>query len=67
GKGKNKGKSKLADDLRYKISLPTKKEHPAKDTECHHCHKLGHWKRNYPLYLAELKKNIANTSDTSGA
>ncbi|GJR87325.1 retrotransposon protein, putative, ty1-copia subclass [Tanacetum coccineum] len=52
-------------DLRYKISLPTKKEHPAKDTECHHCHKLGHWKRNCPLYLAELKKNKANTSDTS--
>ncbi|GJS82680.1 retrotransposon protein, putative, ty1-copia subclass [Tanacetum coccineum] len=36
---------------------PAKKEHPAKDTECHHYHKTGHWKRNCPLYLAELKKN----------
>ncbi|GKB17004.1 retrotransposon protein, putative, ty1-copia subclass [Tanacetum coccineum] len=45
---------------------PAKKEHPAKDTKCHHCHKTRHWKRNCPLYLAELKKNKANASDTSG-
>ncbi|GKD83919.1 retrotransposon protein, putative, ty1-copia subclass [Tanacetum coccineum] len=44
---------------------PAKKEHPAKDTECHHCHKTRHWKRNYPLYLAELKKNKASTFGTS--
>ncbi|GJY20842.1 retrotransposon protein, putative, ty1-copia subclass [Tanacetum coccineum] len=25
----------------------------------------GHWKRNYPLYLAELKKNKASASGTS--
>ncbi|GJZ15354.1 retrotransposon protein, putative, ty1-copia subclass [Tanacetum coccineum] len=36
------------------------------DTECHHCHKLGHWKRNCPLFLAELKKNKASTFGTSG-
>ncbi|GJY15309.1 zinc finger, CCHC-type containing protein, partial [Tanacetum coccineum] len=32
----------------------------------HHCHKTGHRNRNYPLYLAELKKNKASASGTSG-
>nr|GEU64232.1 hypothetical protein [Tanacetum cinerariifolium] len=45
---------------------PAKKEHPAKDTECHHCHKTRHWKKNSPLYLAELKKNKSSASATSG-
>ncbi|GKC50110.1 zinc finger, CCHC-type containing protein, partial [Tanacetum coccineum] len=44
---------------------PGKKEHLAKDTKCHHYHELGHWERNCPLYLAELKKNKAITSGTS--
>ncbi|GJV11325.1 hypothetical protein Tco_1352866 [Tanacetum coccineum] len=43
-----------------------KKEHPAKDTKFHHYHKTGHWKRNCPLYLAQLKKNKASMSGTSG-
>ncbi|GJU45261.1 retrotransposon protein, putative, ty1-copia subclass [Tanacetum coccineum] len=68
GKGKQKGnrKSKLAYDPKHKIPPHAKKEHPAKDTECHHCHKTGHWKRNCPLSLAELKKNKASASGTSG-
>ncbi|GJS18877.1 zinc finger, CCHC-type containing protein [Tanacetum coccineum] len=68
GKGKKsgKGKSKLAYDPKHKIPPPAKNEHPAKDTECHHCHNTRHWKRNCPLYLAELKKNKASTSGTSG-
>ncbi|GKE24547.1 retrotransposon protein, putative, ty1-copia subclass, partial [Tanacetum coccineum] len=65
GKQRGKGKSKLAYDPKHKIPPLAKKEHPAKDTECHHCHKTGHWKRNCPLYLAELKKNKANTFGTS--
>ncbi|GJU15760.1 retrotransposon protein, putative, ty1-copia subclass [Tanacetum coccineum] len=56
----------MAYDPRHKIPPLAKKEHPAKDTECRHCHKTGHWKRNYPIYLAELKKNKASTSGTSG-
>ncbi|GJX96662.1 zinc finger, CCHC-type containing protein [Tanacetum coccineum] len=67
GKGKKRGKdkSKLAYDLKHKIPPPAKKEHPAKDTECHHCHKTRHWKRNYPLYLPELKENKVSTSGIS--
>ncbi|GJY78689.1 putative RNA-directed DNA polymerase [Tanacetum coccineum] len=66
GKQRGKGKSKLAYDPKHKISPPAKKEHPAKDTECHHYHKTRHQKRNCPLYLAELKKNKASASGTSG-
>ncbi|GJS38934.1 putative RNA-directed DNA polymerase [Tanacetum coccineum] len=42
GKQRGKGKSKLAYDPKHKIPPPAKKEHPAKDTECHHCYKTGH-------------------------
>ncbi|GKA46995.1 zinc finger, CCHC-type containing protein [Tanacetum coccineum] len=68
GKGKQRGKvkSKLAYDLKHKIPPPVIKEHPAKDTKCHHCHKTGQWKMNCPLDLAELKKNKASASGTSG-
>ncbi|GKC94495.1 hypothetical protein Tco_1159937, partial [Tanacetum coccineum] len=66
GKQRGKGKSKLAYDPKHKIPPPAKKEHPAKDTECHHCHKTRRWKRKCPLYLAELKKNKASASGTSG-
>ncbi|GKG22621.1 zinc finger, CCHC-type containing protein, partial [Tanacetum coccineum] len=59
GKKRGKGKSKLAYDPKHKIPPPTK------DTECHHCYKTGYWKRNCPLYLAELKKNKASASGTS--
>ncbi|GJX80665.1 retrotransposon protein, putative, ty1-copia subclass [Tanacetum coccineum] len=48
---------------------PTAKEHPAKDDTCHHCKEVGHWKRNFPIYLAELlkKKKHAGTASSSGA
>ncbi|GJW04825.1 hypothetical protein Tco_1563681 [Tanacetum coccineum] len=66
GMKKGKGKSKLAYDPKHKIPPPAKKEHPVKDSECHHYHKTRHRRRNCPLYLAELKKNKASTSGTSG-
>ncbi|GJY18052.1 retrotransposon protein, putative, ty1-copia subclass [Tanacetum coccineum] len=36
---------------------PQKKENPKKDQACHHCNVVGHWKRNCPLYLEELRTN----------
>ncbi|GJV87380.1 zinc finger, CCHC-type containing protein [Tanacetum coccineum] len=32
-------------------------ENPKKDQACHHCNVVGHWKRNCPLYLKELRTN----------
>nr|GEV64331.1 zinc finger, CCHC-type [Tanacetum cinerariifolium] len=50
-------------------NLPTpKKEYPAKDAICHQCGEVGHWRRNYPIYLSELmkKKKISQGASTSG-
>nr|GFA20032.1 hypothetical protein [Tanacetum cinerariifolium] len=43
--------------LKDKAPTPQRKENPNKDQTCHHCHVAGHWKRNCPLYLEELRKN----------
>ncbi|VFQ71272.1 unnamed protein product [Cuscuta campestris] len=34
----------------------------AKDSICHHCGEVGHWKRNSKQYLATKKKGEASTS-----
>ncbi|GJZ74271.1 putative RNA-directed DNA polymerase [Tanacetum coccineum] len=70
GKGKGKGKGK---DKSYvpkpKSPKPNAKEHPTKNDACHHCKEVGHWKRNCPIYLAELMKNKkqVGTASSSGA
>ncbi|GJV02023.1 retrotransposon protein, putative, ty1-copia subclass [Tanacetum coccineum] len=38
-------------------SSKAKKENPKKDQACHYCNVVGHWKRNCPLYLKELRTN----------
>ncbi|GKB04542.1 retrotransposon protein, putative, ty1-copia subclass [Tanacetum coccineum] len=45
-----------------------KKDNPAKDAIYHQCGKVGHWRRNYPIYLAELmkKKKLSQGASTSG-
>ncbi|GJS90792.1 zinc finger, CCHC-type containing protein [Tanacetum coccineum] len=45
-----------------------KKDNPAKDAIYHQCGKVGHWKRNYPIYLSELmkKKKLSQGAGTSG-
>ncbi|GJU41060.1 hypothetical protein Tco_1194017 [Tanacetum coccineum] len=40
-----------------KQNPPPQKKNPKKDQACHHCNVVGHWKRNYPLYLEELRIN----------
>ncbi|GJU34989.1 retrovirus-related pol polyprotein from transposon TNT 1-94 [Tanacetum coccineum] len=61
-KGKNKVNGKGKDKKVYipkpNNPKPTAKERPAKDDACHHCKEVGHWKRNCPVYLAELQKNL---------
>nr|GEU38564.1 hypothetical protein [Tanacetum cinerariifolium] len=46
---------------------PYAKEHPAKDNACHHCKEVGHWKRNCPIYIAELlkKKKLVGSASSS--
>nr|GFC62836.1 zinc finger, CCHC-type [Tanacetum cinerariifolium] len=49
-KGKNQGKGKFSP--KPKVPPPPKKENLAKDSICHECGEIGHWKRNCPQYLA---------------
>nr|GEX98111.1 zinc finger, CCHC-type [Tanacetum cinerariifolium] len=39
-----------------------------KDAICHQCGEVGHWRKNYPMYLAELmkKKKLSQGASTSG-
>ncbi|GJW19479.1 helitron helicase-like domain-containing protein [Tanacetum coccineum] len=68
GKANGKGKDKKVYIPKPKNPKPTAKEHPAKDDTCHHCKEVGHWKRNCPVYLAELlkKKKQVDTASSSG-
>ncbi|GKB31574.1 retrotransposon protein, putative, ty1-copia subclass [Tanacetum coccineum] len=68
GKGKGKGYDKPVYIAKPKNPKPSAKEHPAKDDACHHCKEVGHWKRNCPVYLAELimKKKQVSTASSSG-
>ncbi|GKC85393.1 hypothetical protein Tco_1141110 [Tanacetum coccineum] len=62
------GKDKLVYIPKPKNPIPSTKEHLAKDDACHHCKEVGNWKRNYPVYLAELikKKKQVGTTCSSG-
>ncbi|PWA78828.1 zinc finger, CCHC-type [Artemisia annua] len=69
------GKYKLAYAPEHKPSYapkpkktpPPKKDNPAKDATCHQCCEIGHWRRNCPVYLAELmkKKKLSPGASTS--
>ncbi|GKB78378.1 zinc finger, CCHC-type containing protein, partial [Tanacetum coccineum] len=51
-----------------KTSPPPKKENPVNDAIFHQCGKVGHWRRNCPVYLIELmkKKKLSQGASTSG-
>ncbi|GKF79755.1 zinc finger, CCHC-type containing protein [Tanacetum coccineum] len=74
--GQGKGKSKIGyapNNAQFapkpKTHPPPKKENPAKDAICHQCGEIGHWRRNCPVYLAELmkKKKLSQGASTSGS
>ncbi|GKE00098.1 hypothetical protein Tco_1388081, partial [Tanacetum coccineum] len=66
-KDKAKGKNKLAYTPKTKILPLPKIDNPAKDSICHHCKEVGHWRRNFLSYHAELKKRKnASEASTSG-
>nr|GEX08442.1 retrotransposon protein, putative, Ty1-copia subclass [Tanacetum cinerariifolium] len=48
GHNHGKGKNKQAYAPKLKIPPPPKRENPAKDSICHECGEIWHWKRNYP-------------------
>ncbi|GJW80206.1 retrotransposon protein, putative, ty1-copia subclass [Tanacetum coccineum] len=37
------------------------------DDVCHHCKEVGHWKRNCPVYLAELQKKRKQVGSASSS
>ncbi|KAK9018707.1 hypothetical protein V6N11_033754 [Hibiscus sabdariffa] len=58
-KGSGKTKPKGKDALK-----PTRGV--SKDGKCFHCGKIGHWKRNCPIYLEDVKKAKAVGASVSG-
>ena len=67
--GQGKGKKRKASSKNYrKVKArdgasssgtkvdPTKPCPNPKEAECHHCHKIGHWKRSCPEYLQAIKE-----------
>ncbi|GJY94706.1 retrotransposon protein, putative, ty1-copia subclass [Tanacetum coccineum] len=71
-KGNNKVKGNGKDKKVYipkpKNPKPAVMERLAKDDVCHHYKEVGHWKRNCPVYLAELlkKKKQVGSASSSG-
>nr|GEU91562.1 hypothetical protein [Tanacetum cinerariifolium] len=65
-KGKDNGKNKPAYAPKPKISSLPKRDNPTKDSVCHQCKEVGHWRRNCPSYQAELKKR-KNASGLRGS
>nr|GEY14226.1 hypothetical protein [Tanacetum cinerariifolium] len=66
GQNHGKGENTLVYAPKPKIPLPPKREDPTKDSICHECGETGHWKRNYPQYLAELLKKKNNAASGAG-
>ncbi|KAL8107831.1 hypothetical protein AgCh_024294 [Apium graveolens] len=48
-----------------KTPVPPKAEDPKSKVVCFHCNKVGNWKRNCKVYLAELKKKKGSETTAS--
>nr|GEX23130.1 hypothetical protein [Tanacetum cinerariifolium] len=68
GKGKaDKNKQVVPYQPKSKPNPLKRWENPNKDQACHHCHVVGHWKRNCPLYLEELRVNKKSKPSAAGS
>nr|GEV33196.1 hypothetical protein [Tanacetum cinerariifolium] len=69
-KGKDRGKNKLAYAPKTKILPLPKRDNLEKDLVFHHSKEVGHWRKNYLSYQAELKKkknvSVASTLGAKG-
>jgi len=69
GEGSNPKKRKRNSSKKKKVGektpVPPKAEDPESKVVCFHCNKVGHWKRNYKVYLAELKKKKGSETTAS--
>ncbi|KAL8113818.1 hypothetical protein AgCh_020925 [Apium graveolens] len=69
GEGFNPKKRKKNPSKKKKVGekkpVPPKAEDPKSKAVCFHCNKVGHWKRNCKVYLAELKKKKGRETTVS--
>nr|GFB48031.1 hypothetical protein [Tanacetum cinerariifolium] len=66
GQNHGKGKNKQAYAPKPKIPPPPKRKNPVKDSICHECGEIRHWKRNSELMKKKKKKNTASRAGGSG-
>ena len=60
----SKGKAPADKERRnFKRSGKGKEKRRGMVGKYHHCNTEGHWKRNCPLYIAELEKNKKNAGN----
>ncbi|KAI3670367.1 hypothetical protein L1987_87958 [Smallanthus sonchifolius] len=64
-KGKNKRGKRREDAKGKAIATKQAATKPPKDTKCYHYYEIGHWKRNCPKYIIELKKGKISKTSTS--
>ncbi|KAL8115185.1 hypothetical protein AgCh_021860 [Apium graveolens] len=69
GEGSNPKKRKRNPSNKKKVGektpVPPKAEDPKSKVVCFYCNKVGHWKRNCKVYLAELKKKKGSETTAS--
>ena len=62
--GIKQSESAIASNVDARIGK--RKANTSKNDQCNHCGKFGHWKRNCPKYLEEVKQNKSVGAATSG-